>query len=111
MTGRLVPNETVCPVAVDLLALLLRSDETRVAETVRSLPPEQRAALAAFCFQRSHMRSLSFKVAIQCDAKSLRIAAGSAGEALIEQSRSPTGFDAGPKLPGARIATLARRAA
>jgi hypothetical protein len=81
-------NETPCPVPVDLLASLLKSETAHTLDTVRNLPLMQRAALAAFCFSRSHMRSLSLEVARECDVRSLRLAAGLAGEALIEQSRA-----------------------
>ena len=111
MTNRYMPNEIACPVAVDLLALLLRSDEARLANIVEALPPLQRARLAVFCYSRCHMRSLSFKIACHCDERSLRTAGGAAGEALIEQSRRPVAFDAEPRSSGRRSVTLARFAA
>lgn len=108
--SRYVPNEADCPVDVALLALLLRSDATRLAEILQGLPLSQRAALAAFCYSRCHMRDLSFQIASSCDEKSLRTAAGSIGEALLVSSRNSSTFDVGSKAAKRRI-TLARFAA
>ena len=111
MTSRYVPNEARCPVAVDLLALLLRSDETRVADLVGTLPLTQRAALAAFCYSRSHMRNLGFQIASTCDEKSLKVADGSVWQALVAYSRGSSTFDSEPKSRFKRGITLARSAA
>lgn len=110
MTNRYTPNEVTAPVPLELLALLLRSDEAAAADIVRSMPEAQRASLAAFCFSRSHMRALSFRIAAHCEPRSLRLAAGVTAEALIEQSRMPTNFDAGPMQGGRRKITLAKAA-
>ena len=111
MTSRYVPNETRCPVAVDLLALLLRSNEARVSEIADTLPVTQRAALAAFCYTRSHMRSLSFTMAAACDEKALREADGSVWEALVAHSRGASTFEFEPKSQVKKGITLARFAA
>lgn len=111
MTNRAIPNEAACPVDVDLLASLLRSNKFEITETVGSLPMSQRANLAAFCYSRSHMRSLSFQVAAHCDERSLRLVGGWAGEILIEQSRNPTPYDVGPKATGKKSVSLAHSAA
>lgn len=108
MTSRYVPNEIACPVPVELLADLLRSGEEQVARHAQALPIAQRAALAGFCFSRSHLRSLSFTVAAQCDVVSLRALTGMASEALIDQSRNRTAFDEGPKGFGRKHVSLAR---
>jgi hypothetical protein len=108
--SRYVPNEANCPVDVGLLALLLRSDATRLAEILQGLPLSQRAALAAFCYSRCHMRDLSFQIASSCDEKSLRTAAGSIGEALLLSSRNSAAFDIESR-PAKRGITLARFAA
>jgi hypothetical protein len=108
MASRYVPNEPVSPVSLDTLALLLRSDEGRLAEILEGVPMLQRAALAAFCFSRCHMRSLSFTIAAHCDERSLRKAGGPSAEILLEQSRNPTTFDVGPLVPQKRKVALAR---
>ena len=88
MSNRYAPNEALCPVPYELLALLLRSDETRVGEIVQQLAPAHRATLAAFAYGRSHMRSLGLAVAAHCDAHALFEVAGAAGEALFDLSRN-----------------------
>ncbi|HEV7252060.1 MAG TPA: hypothetical protein VGN97_03040 [Mesorhizobium sp.] len=108
MTSRYVPNEPASSVSLDTLALLLRSDEARIAQILGEFPMVQRAVLAAFCFSRCHMRSLSFKIASHCDERSLRKAGGPSAEILIEQSRSPSTFDVGPLVHQKRKVTLAR---
>ena len=109
--SRYVPNEARCPVDVGLLSLLLRSEESRLPEILQGLPLAQRAELAAFCYSRCHMRDLSFQIASTCDEKSLRTAAGSAGEALLVSARNSSTFDLESKAPAKRGITLARFAA
>lgn len=87
MSNRYAPNEALCPVPYELLALLLRSNAERVTEIVLQLAPLHRASLAAFAFGRSHMRSLGLTVAALCDEHSLSEVAGIAGEVLFEHSR------------------------
>ena len=111
MTNRYKPNEAACPVPLELLALLLRSEEERVAVTVATLPMAQRAALATFCFSRCHMRDLGIQVASLCDEPALRAYAGTAGEALFDYSRNPMTFDTDPTPIHKRKVTLARVAA
>lgn len=108
MTSRYKPNEAVCPVPLDLLALLLRSEEARVAEIVMMLPALQRASLAAFCFSRCHMRALGLQIAAHCDEHALDEAAGSAGEVLFELSRNRIAFDVDPVPFHKRKVSLAR---
>ena len=87
MHSRYAPNEANCPIALELLALLLRSNQERIEEIIGQIDPQQRAALAAFAYGRSHMRALGLIVAAQCDERSLATVAGIAGEILFEQSR------------------------
>ena len=108
MTSRYVPNEPASPVPLGTLALLLRSDEARIAEILAGLPMLQRAALAAFCFSRCHMRALSFQIASHCDERSLRKAGGPSAEILLEQSRNPSTFDVEPLAYQKRKVRLAR---
>lgn len=110
MTHRYTPNEATCPVPLDLLALMLRSDKARVILTVDTLPARQRASLAAFCFYRCHMRSLAFVVASRCDERSLRDA-GLSGTMLLDRAQSGTNFDQGPTTYQKRQVTLARLSA
>lgn len=98
-----LPNETPCPVPLEVLALLLRSDVQRIDEISLSIPEVQRAALAAFCYSRAHMRTLSFRIARSCDVRSLRLAAGLAAEGLISQSHSWSEPDAAPRFAGRKV--------
>ncbi|SKA34585.1 hypothetical protein [Consotaella salsifontis] len=100
-------NEGLCPIPLELLALMMRADQKKVASIVTSMPMDQRAALAAFCISRCHMRPLAFQVAQHCDARSLRIFAGAAGEVLLEQARNQT-FDQDPAEARKPKVTLAR---
>jgi len=105
-----IPNETPSPVPLEILALLLRSDEQKIEDIALSIPEMQRAALAAFCYSRAHMRPLSFQLARHCDVRSLRMTAGLAAEGLISQSQSCAVLDSAPRLAG-RSVTNSRSAA
>ncbi|KQT69629.1 hypothetical protein ASG54_05895 [Aureimonas sp. Leaf460] len=74
---------------LEMLSLLLRADATTVETISMGLPVAQRAALAAFCYNRRHLRSLAFRLALHCDDRSLVRAAGTVGIVLYEQSRDP----------------------
>jgi hypothetical protein len=111
MSNRYAPNEALCPVPFELLALMLRSDKQRVADIAMELPPLQRATLAAFAFGRSHMRVLGLAVAKQCDEKSLWEVAGAAGEALFEHARSGEALDQESSARQRKPISLARVAA
>lgn len=89
MQGRPIANEAACPVSLDTLSLLLRSDAGATETIAMGLPPAQRAALAAFCYNRRHLRGLAFRLALYCDDRSLVRAAGTVGIVLYEQSRDP----------------------
>ena len=106
MTSRYAPNEPVCPVELELLGLLLRSSEARVMEIVDGQTPERRAALAAFCFQRSHMRDMAIVIASRCNERALRLADALVGEMLIEQvqERPATRALSKPRITLARVA-------
>ncbi|KAB0682979.1 hypothetical protein [Aureimonas leprariae] len=104
-------NEARSPVPLEILALLLRSDEAKVAETVLALPEAQRAALALYCFGRCHMRSLGLEVGRHCSERSLESVGGSAGLILSRQAQSAEPFDVGSSQPQKRRISLARFAA
>lgn len=60
------------------------SDAVAIGET---LPEEQRARIAQFCYNRVHMRELGLRLASTCGIVSLRNAFGRAGDVVFEQSR------------------------
>ncbi|WP_188910472.1 hypothetical protein [Aureimonas endophytica] len=109
--NRYRPNEPTSPVPLDLLTLLLRSDEARIAETVSKLSERQRAALAVYCYARAHMRPLGLVVARGCAPGVLEAAGGTLGLAIAEQAESGATFDADPQRPGKKKVTLAKFAA
>jgi hypothetical protein len=108
MTSRYKPNEPESPVSLELLALLLRSPEERVAETVRDLPDQQRAALAIHCVARTHMRQLAMLIAAECTEQALWQAGGRVGEVLFEQCQDRAAFDREPGPQSKRKVSLAK---
>lgn len=109
--NRYRPNEPTSPVPLELLALLMRSDKTRVAEIVQQLSGGQRAALAIYCFARAHMRSLGLQIARSCTERTLVAVGGTMGQTLFDQIGNSETFDVGPSQYRTRKVTLARSAA
>lgn len=108
-TDRL-PNETDCPVPLEILALLLRSDERTKQALIRELPGGTRARLAFFCYNRVHLRPLAFQVAALCDLADLRMLAGTKGDLLYTQATEQGLFEDGTHQSRRRGVTLARTA-
>ncbi|MBO0661973.1 hypothetical protein LQ948_05700 [Jiella sp. MQZ9-1] len=81
-----IPNETTCPVSLDLLAKLLRSDGPLKDDLIRAIAPMERARLAFFCYNRVHLRALAFHITLLCDLRELRILAGAKGDLLYQQA-------------------------
>ncbi len=108
MSERYRPNEPTCPVPLELLALLLRSPDGRVAEIARELPPLQRATLATHCVARTHLRRIALVVAAECSEEALWEVAGKVGLALFEQCRDQAAFDREPGFSSRRKVSLAR---
>ena len=109
--NRYRPNEPTSPVPLDVLSLLLRSDEARVAEIVQQLTGGQRAALAVYCFARAHMRTLGLLIARNCTERTLVAVGGTMGQTLFDQADNSESFDAGPVEYRKHKVTLARSAA
>jgi len=57
-------------------------------EIGKSLPDLQRARIAAFCYNRVHMRELGLHLASTCDLMTLKAAFGRAGDVVYKQSRN-----------------------
>lgn len=108
MTSRYKPNEPASPVAMELIALLLRAPEERVAEVVQAMPERQRAELAIHCVARTHMRQLALVIAAECSEQALWQAGGRVGEVLFEQCRDRAAFDREPGPQSKRKVTLAK---
>jgi hypothetical protein len=108
MSDRYRPNEPACPIPLELLALLLRSPDERVVETVRELSPQHRATLATYCAGRAHMRRIGLVIATQCSEHALWEVAGRVGLALFEQSQDQASFDRETGATAKRKVSLAR---
>ncbi|MDY8110537.1 hypothetical protein U0C82_15450 [Fulvimarina sp. 2208YS6-2-32] len=102
-------REQACPIALDLLARLLRADEFVREDLILEIPGEQRAQLGFFCYSRVHLRTLAFEVVLLCDLKDLRTLAGAKGD-LLRQQALDFKSEAGARSGRAKGITLARRA-
>lgn len=70
----------------ELLSKLVHGPADAV-EIGKTLPDLQRARIAAFCYNRVHMRELGLQLASTCDLMTLKSAFGRAGEVVYKQSR------------------------
>lgn len=80
-------NEAVAPVDESLFAKIVHAEPTEAIEVASSLPLENRARLAAFCYARRHLNHLGLLIASTCDRMALRRAFGTAGDVVFKQSR------------------------
>lgn len=106
-----IPNETTCPVPLEVLALLLRADERLKPGLIQEIPGPVRARLAFFCYNRVHLRTLAFEVTAQCDLRDLRLLAGTKGDLLYMQATEKGQFedsDSGSRRRGVTLARTAR---
>ncbi|MES0809651.1 hypothetical protein ABLO27_09230 [Roseibium sp. SCPC15] len=71
-----------CPVSDDHLERLLSATFNAVSEVSSQLSESQRAALAVYCYKRSHLRRLGLSLAALCNPQSLSMEAGYAGELI-----------------------------
>lgn len=106
--SRYRPNEPTCPIPLELLALLLRSPDARVAEIVREMPMLARATLAIHCLARTHLRRIALVTAAQCTEHALWEVGGAVGSTLFDQCRDQAGFDREPGQSLRRRVSLAR---
>ncbi|WP_297580603.1 hypothetical protein [Roseibium sp.] len=78
----------------DLMKRLLDATLSAVADVSSQLSENQRAALAVYCYRRSHFRQLGLSLAAQCSRQSLVTEAGHAGELIHAQAnREDTSSD------------------
>lgn len=78
-----------CPVALDLVARLMRAEADAVAGLLDAVPETTRARLAVWLYGRSHTHELGVRVAGTCEGATLRRAAGLVGNTLYDLSRRP----------------------
>src|SRR5215813_14740831 len=72
----------------ELVGRLYRATENAVFELIDTFTPQQRANLAAFCYQKSHMHKIGLAIAATCDLDTLTQSLGTAlGQTLYAQSR------------------------
>ncbi|HEX2017505.1 MAG TPA: hypothetical protein VGO17_01075 [Aurantimonas sp.] len=105
-----VPNEATCPVPLEILALLLRSDDRTKAALIREIAPASRARLAFFCYNRVHLRPLAFRIAGLCELRDLRLIAGLKGDLLYQQATEQGLFEDGGTGSRKKGVTLAKSA-
>jgi hypothetical protein len=76
-----------CPVPEELIGRLYGSPMHRIDGLVSTLPPGSRGSLAAFCYNRAHLRNIGLAIAATCDLETLVDAGGRAGNSLFAASR------------------------
>ncbi|MCY1708026.1 hypothetical protein [Pannonibacter sp. SL95] len=84
-------NEDHCPVSEETFQALMRQNAASAASVADTLPEDQRARLAVFCYRKAHLRPLGFAIAAGCSRRALVEEAGHAGELLFQQSRAASG--------------------
>ena len=67
---------------------VLSSPPADALSIAASLPDNQRANLAQFCYQRVHLRELGLRIAATCDFHTLQHAFGRGADVIYEQSRN-----------------------
>ena len=81
-------NEASIPVPENLFGQIAHADPVDAVEIAKTLPLDNRARLAAFCYGRRHLNHLGLLIASTCDRMALRRAMGSAGDIVFRQSRN-----------------------
>lgn len=82
-------NEDNCPVTEQLFGQLRGASSPEAIEVAKTLPEAQRARLAAFCYNKSHLHTLGLMIASTCGRGTLVKAGGLAGGIIYDQSRDP----------------------
>jgi hypothetical protein len=80
-------DSDLCPVSDDMLGELYRASKEGLPELIDTVSPDVRAALACYCYRRSHLRALGLVIASTCDQHDLIESGGTAGAALVARSR------------------------
>ena len=81
-------NEQTCPVALEMLAQLIRTEGEAREALIATIPSVTRVKLAFFCYARVHLRTLGFEVILCCELAELRRLAGAKGDLLREQAEA-----------------------
>ncbi len=99
-----------CPVPLETLGTLYRTDEFVVAELLDTIPEATRARLAVYLYGRSHTHALGIQVAATCESEALRNASGVVGGILYDLSRKPPTERSDGNSPKASISLAGPRA-
>ena len=81
-------NEDPCPVTEQLFGELRSASHPEAIEIAKTLPESQRARLATFFYNKSHLHALGLMIASTCSRGSL-VHAGRAGDTIFHLSRDP----------------------
>jgi hypothetical protein len=100
-------DDDICPVSDDLLGQLYRSSEHGLIELIATVSPDLRAALAAYCYRRSHLQAIGLAIASTCDEQELMTFAGKAGAVLFARSREAPAVPVTPYYAERRKISLA----
>ena len=107
-------NEKPCPVNEQMFGELRQASTPDATEIAKTLPSDQRARLATFCYNKRHLHALGLLIASTCDRDDLVDAGGNTGELIFEQSRNAEKVLSAERMPpGSRPAkpiSLARSA-
>lgn len=80
-------QEEACPVPLELLGAIYRSNSRGLDALVAGVPPDTRAMLALYCYRRGHLSSIGLAIAASCEEVDLINAGGRAGSTLFEMAR------------------------
>jgi hypothetical protein len=83
----MITDGDACPVPEELIGRLYGCPIHRIDGLVSTLPPDSRGSLAAFCYNRAHLRNIGLAIAATCDLETLIDAGGRAGNSLFAASR------------------------
>ena len=85
--GRAEPDAE-CPISLDSLGELYRSDEFAIPDMLQGVSELQRIRLALFCYNRAHFRKLGLTIASTVDPDRLSEFAGTMGQVLAAQCQT-----------------------
>lgn len=72
-----------------ILGRMFRASPEGLALLVKSVPPQTRAVLAAYCLNREHLSSIGLAIAESCERRDLLCQGGSAILELIQKLKDP----------------------
>ena len=85
-------NEEPCPIPEQVFGQIRQAAPPDAVEIAKGLPEPQRARLALFLYNRSHLHDLGMIIALSCDREALIRAGGQRGEMIYDQSRRAEGI-------------------